>query len=228
MSRAVTIAADADGLGYTCGQTLPGGFRLPARMTILPLAEDGLALVSPIPLDDAIAAALRRRGAVRYLIAPNLLHHRYLDDASRRFPAAQVLAPAALARKRPELRIDASLEAPLPAELAPHLEAIPIDGAPTVGEVALYHRATRTLVVTDLLFNVTRPEGLAAHVILGLVGCRGRLAQSRMWRVFSKDRAATARSIARLLALPVETLVPAHGDIVRDDARARLAAALRA
>ena len=47
-----------------------------------------------------------------------------------------------------------------------------IDGAPAVAEHALFHRPTRTLVLTDLVFNVRAPRGIAANVVLWLVGCQ--------------------------------------------------------
>lgn len=72
-----------------------------------------------------------------------------------------------------------------------------------------------------------RPRGLVANVVLFLEGCRGRLAQSPAWRFMVKDRARARASAEQLLALPFETLVMAHGEIVREDARTRLAHALR-
>jgi hypothetical protein len=39
-------------------QVLRLGFRFPARMSVLPLGAGKLALVSPIPIDDALAAAI--------------------------------------------------------------------------------------------------------------------------------------------------------------------------
>ncbi|HEX6240133.1 MAG TPA: hypothetical protein VFZ61_04545, partial [Polyangiales bacterium] len=68
-------------------QRLPGNFQLPARMSVLPLRDGTLALVSPIPIDDALAAQLDRLGPVSLLIAPNLLHHLYLGAASQRYPS---------------------------------------------------------------------------------------------------------------------------------------------
>lgn len=208
-------------------QVLPGGFRLPTRMTALPLDGGGVALVSPVPIDDRVAAELDAIGEVRALIAPNLLHHLYLAGARKRFPRAKVLAPRTLRAKRPDLRIDGDLEDGLPPELGRSLSAIKIEGAPKVDEFALLHRATRTLVVTDLVFNVTRPRGLVAHIALFLVGCHGKLAQSRAWRMFVRDRAAASASVERLLGLDFDVLVPAHGDVVKSDARAALIYALR-
>lgn len=208
-------------------QVLPGRFRLPARMTALPLEGGGVALVSPVPIDDRVAAELEAFGGVCALIAPNLLHHLYLGAASERFPRAKVLAPRALRAKRPDLRIDGDLEDGLPQELARSISAIKLEGAPKVDEFALLHRATRTLVVTDLVFNVVRPRGLVAHIALFLVGCHGKLAQSRAWRVFVRDRAAASASAEQLLGLDFDVLVPAHGEVVKEGARAALTHALR-
>lgn len=212
---------------FEYAQVLPGGFRMPARMTALPLSDGGVALISPVPLADGVAERVDALGPVRFLIAPNLLHHLYLGAAAERWPDALVLAPRGLRKKRPDLRVDADLEDGAPAGLASTIDVVRFDGAPSVDEHVFFHRPTRTLVITDLVFNVTRPEGLVAHVALFFVGCHGKLGQSRAWRFFVKDRAAAAASAARLLDLPFEELVPAHGDVVRNDARARLAAALR-
>jgi hypothetical protein len=208
-------------------QRLPGGFRLPARMTVLPLADGKLALVSPIPLDERLLRQLHELGEVAFLIAPNLLHHLYLADAVRHFPAAQVLAPPGLSAKRPDLVIHQTLDQPLPQQLAAAVTAIRIEGAPSIDEYGFFHRPTGALVLTDLVFNVERPRGFMAHLVLWLVGCHGRLASSRVWRLSVKQRAAARRSVERLLALPVQTLVVAHGAVVRERARERLQEALR-
>jgi hypothetical protein len=216
---------------FELAQTLPGRFRLPARMTVLTLVGGGLALVSPIPIDEALARTLASLGEVRFLIAPNLLHHLYLHAASQRYPRAIVLAPPGLARKRPGLRIDRTLQEPLPVALTDSVDVHHIAGAPTVDEFVFFHRATRSLVVTDLVFHVLRPEGWLTNLVLRLVGCHRRFGQSRAFRLFVKDRPAAAHSIERVLALPFETLIMAHGEIVRGDAqhdpRAMLADAVR-
>ena len=216
---------------FELAQTLPGRLHLPARMTVLPLSHGGLALVSPIPIDDTLAQKLETLGEVRFLIAPNLLHHLYLGAASERYPRATVLAPPGLRNKRPDLRIDLTLRDELVPALTESVDVHRIEGAPTMDEFVFFHRATRSLVVTDLVFNVQRPEGWLAHFVLYLVGCHGRFAQSRTWRLLVKDRAAASRALERVLALPFETLIMAHGDIVhsdgQQDARALLADALR-
>src|SRR5690606_36368846 len=110
---------------------------------------------------------------------PNLLHHLYLPAACQRYPEARVLVPRGLERKRPELRIDGMLDGPLPAELAAAVDVIPLDGATEIREYAFFHHASRTLVLTDLVFHVLEPRGWLAHLMLWLGGCHRRLAASR-------------------------------------------------
>jgi hypothetical protein len=203
-------------------QRLLGGFQFPTRMTVLPLSGRAIALVSPIPFDDDLAARVAALGEVKLLIAPNLLHHLYLAGATARWPGASVLAPAALRKKRPDLRIDRSLEEATATEFAGSVQPLKIEGAPAVDEFVFFHEATRTLVVSDLVFNITEPKGVVANVALFAVGCHGHLAQTRAWRFFVKDRAATAASVRALLAMQPEALVMAHGDVIEMGARERL------
>lgn len=211
---------------FDYAQVLGGLHHFPTRMTLLPLAEGSSVLISPIPLDAALLAELEAQTKVAYLVAPNLLHHFYLAAARERFPAARVLAPPGLRVKRPDLRIDVTLDEALPADFAAAIEVLRIDGAPQADEYVFLHRASSTLVVTDLVFNVVHPKGWFAHALMLMVGCHGHLAQSRVWRFLVKDKVAAARSIERLLALPFETLIMAHGEIVHENARSRLAEAL--
>ncbi len=203
----------------------PFGLVLPARMSALTLASGRVALVSPIPIDEAMAAQIAALGEVSYLIAPNLLHHMYLGEAQRRYPNARVLAPRALRKKRPDLRIDLTLEESLPEELTRAVDVRLVAGAPALDEFVFFHRATRTLVVTDLVFNIEQPRGWLAHLVFFVAGTRKRFAASRAIRFMVKDRARCAASMQEILAFPFETLVMAHGSIVRGDARARLAQA---
>src|SRR5262245_6864732 len=108
----------------------PLGFRLPARMTALPLAGGRLALVSPVPIDATMAEQIAALGEVAYLIAPCLLHDLYLGDAIRRYPGARVIAPRGLRARRPDLRIDLALEDALPEDLTRAVDVRAVAGVP--------------------------------------------------------------------------------------------------
>jgi hypothetical protein len=60
-----------------------------------------------------------------------------------------------------------------------------------------------------------------------LVGCHGRLGQSRAVRFMVKDWTAASASAQRILEFGFDTLVVAHGEIVHEAPQAELARALR-
>ena len=54
---------------------LPGGFRLPARTTLLALADGSLVVLAPLPGIGGLRNEILARGPVKAILAPNLLHH---------------------------------------------------------------------------------------------------------------------------------------------------------
>jgi uncharacterized protein DUF4336 len=201
----------------------PAGVELPIRMVVARLPDGSLVLVSPIPMDDALAAEVAALGPVRYLVGPNLLHHLSLGPARERFPDATLYGAPGLAAKRSDLAFDGAIaDAPWGDALGAHLVA----GAPRINEVVLHHAASSTLIATDLLFNIRTPANRRTAVVLAIAGTRGRLAKSREWMFLVKDRAAFRQSLDRILALPFERVVMAHGDVVESDGRADVARVL--
>lgn len=202
-----------------------GGVRFPLVMAVARLPDGGVALVSPIPMDDALAAEVAAVGPVRFVVAPNRYHHLYAGAALERFPAARLVGVPGLAAKRPDLRFDATLgegASPFGEGLAAHV----IAGAPRIAEAALFHPASRTVMVVDLVFNVVSPETVMTRLALRLTGAHRGLARSRIWRFLIKDRAAFDRSMDAILAWDFDRLVMSHGAPIDGDARVQLAGAL--
>lgn len=192
---------------------LPGGVRMPIHATIARLADGGLAVCSPIGFDDATARAIDALGPVRTLVAPGLLHHLFLGDAARRWPAARVWATPGLRAKRPDLPIHHELGTTTPDEWSGALEAVHVGGAPRLSETALFHRPSGALIATDLVFHITRPATLTTRLLLAMTGTGGgRLAQSRVWRFATRDRGAARAAAERILAWPIAQIVVAHGE----------------
>lgn len=198
------------------------GTHLPLRMTVL---RDGLGLVlvSPIAIDDALAAEIAVLGNVRTIVGPNLLHHQHLGDAKARYPQARLLGAPGLADKRTDLDFQGTVDT---GSLSAAIETRRIDGADKLSEVVLFHKPSQTLVVTDIVFNISAATGMTWFVLKFLSGALGRLEQSRLLRVLTGDRQATAQSVQGVLDWPFERLVMAHGDVVLTDAKPRLRAGL--
>jgi hypothetical protein len=139
---------------------MPAGVRFPVRMTGVRLPDGAMWLHSPISLDDRAVQQIEALGPVRYLVAPSLIHTRFLAEAQRRWPEARLYGVAGLRHKLPELRVDEELGPQAPSAWQAVLRPFPIDGAPQLGEVVFLHEPSKTLLVTDLVFNVLDPANL--------------------------------------------------------------------
>jgi hypothetical protein len=89
--------------------TAAAGFHYPTRMAVIRLAGGALFIWSPIPLSDELKAATDALGEVRYVIAPNSLHHTFLGDWRRAYPGARLYAVPGLRQQREDLVFDDDL-----------------------------------------------------------------------------------------------------------------------
>jgi hypothetical protein len=195
-----------------------------ARMTVVRLRDGGLVLHSPVGADDETRAAVDALGPVRAVIAPNLHHHFFGGAWARAYPDARVYGAPGLRRKKADLRVDIELGDEAPPEWRGEIDQHLFRGAPMMSEVVFHHRASRTAIFTDLVFNV--PRGAAgARLFCWLVGAEGRFGPHRVVRLAIRDRRAARASLETLLAWDVERVVMSHGEVLETDARARLAAA---
>lgn len=149
------------------------GLRLPypTRMTVIRLAGD-LFVHSPTPLTPQLNHAVDRLGAVRWLIAPNCLHHWWLPEWKRAYPEADAfLAPSV--ERHAHGRIGFAVR--LLDGVAGHPWEATVATLPLVGrlmtEFVFFHRPSRTLVFTDFLMNFEpRKLGFGMRVLTRLGG----------------------------------------------------------
>jgi len=198
------------------------GMRLPVRTTTAQLGTDRIVLSPASVLSDAQLQAL---GPVTDLVAPSLLHTAGMAKAAAAFPNARLWGPPGAAEKHPGLRSSGTLgETPWPhAELVP----LALDGMPRVREFVFLHVPTRTLIASDLVFNLVDASGLGARIVLGMAGTWRRFAVSRLFLHYVKDRAALRRSLAPILQADFDRVVPGHGAVVEPGGKERLRAAFR-
>ncbi len=223
MSKLVKIAE-----GIHCVESeikMPGSVRMNTRMTVVRLVNGKLLVHSPIGLNDELAKAVDALGEVAYVVAPNRMHHLYFGPCAERYRHARTFGPPGLAEKMPGLRIDSVLRDEPPDEWAFEIEQVVVHGAPKMSEVVFYHKPTKTLIVSDLFFNIVRPANFATKVLLTFTGARGKLAKSRVWSMMTEDESVFESSVRKVLAFDFDTLVMAHGDIVEKNAGEKARAA---
>jgi hypothetical protein len=189
------------------------------RMTVIRLPEGGLFLHSPVRLDAATRQALDATGAVRWVVAPSKVHHLFVADYRAAYPEARLYAPPGLAEKRKDLRFDAELGDAPPPEWSGAIDQIPFRGAPLMNEVVFLHRASRTLLLTDLAFNMVRPPRGRARLFCWLVGATGRFGPHRIVRFGIRDANAARESIRRILEWDFDRIVVTHGEVLAADGK---------
>jgi len=188
------------------------GLKLTGNMTVLRLGDGGLLLYSPLACTPERRAAVDALGPVQHLYAPNTFHHLRIGEWAAAYPSARLHAPAGLAKKRPDLRIDRRHgEAPEPAFDGAIREFI-IEGF-RLEESALVYQPARAAVVADLVHNIGRPEHAWTRIYTKAAGFYDRVALSRViqWTGFT-DRKAARRSLDAVLAEDFDALVVGHGE----------------
>ena len=136
------------------------GFAYPTRMAVIRLSSGGLFVWSPVKLTDELRASVTALGEVRHIVAPNSLHHLFLPEWSRAFPAAALSAPPGLREKRRDIVFQNDLnDTPNPA-WAGDLDQAAMRGNLITTEIVFFHRRGATVLFTDLLQQIP-PELLS-------------------------------------------------------------------
>jgi hypothetical protein len=197
-------------------------FDFSTRMTVVRLADGGLFLHSPIRLDDGLRAELDALGEVRTIVAPNKFHHLFAGDCRSAYPSARLYAAPGLPAKRKDLKFDGLLADEPRIEWRGDLEQRIIRGMPMVNEVAFFHPASRTLILTDLVFNMPRGRPWGLPILSHMLGLSGRFGPSRLGRWLIRDQQAARASLGMILRWDFDRLILAHGDVVETGGRQKL------
>lgn len=198
------------------------GFRYPTRMAVIRLAGGGLLVWSPVALTTTLRAEVAALGEVRVLIAPNSLHHLFLAQWQAAFPAARLHAAPGFRARCPDIAVDAELGDAPTADWAADLDQVVVRGNAITAEVVFFHRASRTVLFTDLIQQFDRGWFTGWRAVVArldrLVGTEAAVPQK--FRVAFTDRRAARAGIRRVMAWPAEQVLMAHGAPVLSDGAA--------
>lgn len=204
------------------------GLQLGARLTIARLHDDKLWVHAPFAIGDADEAAIREQGDVAHIVAPNNFHFKEIGDFTRRFPDAQLWLVPALATKMDELP-HLPLHS-LPPDWSADFDGVLFDAALGYQEWLFCHRATKSLILTDLITNVPRPDNPLGR-ITSAISDEGRGAKpSRLIRAAIKggrDLKKARALINQILDWDFERVVMAHGTIISRNGKRILRRAMR-
>lgn len=199
------------------------GTRFEARMTVIRLASGQLMLHSPCNITTAIAEELSALGPVAHIVAPGNFHHLYAATAQAAFPEAKTWICPGVEKRDPGLKYDDRLGDVAPADWVDEIDQVLVRGARIMREVAMFHRASRTLILVDLIENFTdaTPNTGGALKFWFKYVCRmwDNPRPAPEYRMGWSDREAAATSLRRILAWDFQRIVLSHGDLIDRNAR---------
>ncbi len=197
----------------------------PTRMTLLRLKAGGLFVHSPTPPLASLRAEIARLGTPRWIIGPNRIHYWWLPEWRVAYPAAAVyLAPRNKEQSRGRINF--------PFNLLDRRDRYPwddeIDTLPVVSsymtEIEFFHRASRTLILTDLIENFELDK-LPSRWMRWLVQAAGAASPHGSMPVdmrlsFFSRRSELRSAIETMIGWNPECVLLAHGKwFERDGAR---------
>lgn len=203
--------------------TAAAGFHYPTRAVIIRLSGGRLFLWSPVELTEKLRTEIGALGDVRYLIAPNSLHHIFLAEWKNAYPAAGIYAAPGLREKYEQLSFDGDLGDIPPEEWSRDLDQVLVHTVIT-DEVVFFHRKSGTAIFTDLLQNFPADwfSGWRAVVAKWDLMLGHEPSVPRKFRFAFANRRRAREALGRILAWPVEKVLMAHGKPVTEHGQAYL------
>ena len=173
-------------------------------------------------------------GEVRHLVSPNRIHYAHIPAWQKHYPQATAWASLGVRERAATQRIavafDADLGSSAPAQWADDIAQLPFLGSPVMTETVFFHRASRTLILTDLIENFEPnkfPSRFWAQVMkwVGIAEPNGKTPPD--WRATFRNRAAARESLAQILAWQPDKIILAHGRCYETNGTAELRRAFR-
>lgn len=193
------------------------GLRLPftTRMTVIRLADRRLWIHSPTELTAEVREATEALGPVGFLVSPNRLHTTWLSGWRRHWPdagTAGVAGEPIWSGGRLDVAID--LGGPGPFPWGDEISSLLVSGD-VFSEAVFFHRASRTLILTDLVenFELDRITCLWLGLLLRLTGPLHPhgTAPPDMRLSFRRRRPALRRALDQMRRWEPERIILAHG-----------------
>jgi hypothetical protein len=194
------------------------GFPFPTRATIVRLANGDLWVHSPGELNDKLKAEIASLGVVKHLIAPNKLHHLFIEAWIAEYPHALKYAAPGLSQKRKDIKFDIELAAATTVDWSGEILQTIFRGSPAMEEAVFFHPPSKTLILTDLIENFD-PNTLSwwqrtLASFAGILNPEGKMPID--WRLSfllgSKNKAR--ESLNEILAWKPDNIILSHGKCI--------------
>lgn len=185
------------------------------RMTVVRLADGQVFIHNPFHLRQNEIKWLESLGQVSMIVAPNVFHTTDAGWMKTQFPSARLFVPE---RKLSNFVRDGfeafDTEAEFPDHIASELLYIPSQGT-SVQEAIFFHQPSKTLILTDLAFNMPDIYHGFERLIMKWNGVGGRFGPTRLLKwVFTKNQSDLLETYRQILALDFQRIIVNHGNVL--------------
>lgn len=202
------------------------GVDLRRNVTVIRLVSGELIIHSTGPFSAEDLAAIRALGRPAWLLDGILRHDTFARQGRDAFPEAIYLAPPGFSEI---VGFPTTPIIPAPDAWIDELLAIELEGAPEAREVAFLHVASRTLILTELVFNFADEQPLWTEILLRVaVGGEHHPGMPRPVKAGVQDEAAFRASLDAMLAWDFDRIIVGHGDVIETGSKEKLRTALAA
>lgn len=137
-----------------------------------------------------------------------------------------LVASPGLESKRPDLIIDKFLP-DVDNIFRDEVEYLLFDGIRTLGlggagllqEFVFFHRASKTLVLTDTAFHFDESFSPLTQLVARLIGGYKKLSPSLLEKFSTQETEKVKQSVQNILAWDFKRVIMAHGSILENDAK---------
>jgi hypothetical protein len=195
------------------------------NVTVIALLSGDLIIHSSGPFSTADVAAIRGLGQPVWLLDGILRHDTFAKEGRAAFPEAEYLAPPGFSEV---VGFPTSPILPVPPHWNGEILALELAGSPEAKEVAFLHIPSRTLILTELIFNFNDDQPLWTELLLRVaVGGEHHPGMPRPVKAGVKDEAAFKASLNTIEGWDFDRIVVGHGDVIESGGKDRLRAALK-
>lgn len=210
------------------------GFPFPTRATIIRLQSGDLWVHSPTELTDALIAEIGALGPVAHIVAPNQSHFLQVPAWQAAFPGARYWAVAGVETRAARAGVDLPQGRPL-QDVAPEgdwagqIDQLILRGSHRHTEAVFFHRASETLILTDVIqaFETAKLPAYARPLawLTGTDDTDGRMPPRIRWSY--RDKTALSEDIETMIGWRPFRIILSHGRWYRRDGVAELERAFR-
>ncbi len=202
------------------------GEYLGRNVTIIRLSSGELVIHSTGPFSPEDVAAIHAVGKPAYLVEALTLHDTFAKEGRAAFPGIPYLAPEGFSET---VGFPTETLHLAPEAWAGELDVLELAGKSSGKEFVFLHRPSRTLIVTDLLFNVESDAPLGVRMASLLqVGTQHSPGVPRPEKFMVEDQDAFAGSLDTIMHWDFDRVIVGHGEPIETGGKARLAEAFKA